>query len=415
MKRAISDYEAFLPLQRLVSGPFTNADDLPAVERFIRTLLLHDEMILETFPKVAYLDETGKFKKTNFIGTAHEASAFSFSADGFECLLTRLSLDVYVGKGADGFAMQFFTRSEGFPQMGTPLRMGRGEGTFVESKVLSDASRAAHIRGTQFDKEVSAAAAAIELTPGVIQLAARYAEHGGAAGYEAYLACIRRVLAVVVQGGSALLESEFGVLAITIVRRYPELLFQNLDEKWQQYARQVDEDGLRLLIPPVLGIVLTRCARRDAIPSVIKDLRDEWSGARQKVWNLLDTLRVCRTLGEAVEIRNELAEASRLFSPERTEIDTRPLRVFWEILAAAGAGAGVAQLSGGNPIIGAATNTLGQVARSVPTLAHEFGSALFGRGAFDFARRVRRAVSQVELDALPRLLSDAERQTLGFR
>jgi hypothetical protein len=39
---------------------------------------------------------------------------------------------------------------------------------------------------------------------------------------------------------------------------------------------------------------------------------------------------------------------------------------------------------------------------------------LFGRGAFDLARRVRREVSKIELDTLPRLLSDAERQALGF-
>jgi len=40
---------------------------------------------------------------------------------------------------------------------------------------------------------------------------------------------------------------------------------------------------------------------------------------------------------------------------------------------------------------------------------------LFGRGAFDLARRVRRAVSDAELGALPRLLSDAEKQKLEFK
>ena len=45
----------------------------------------------------------------------------------------------------------------------------------------------------------------------------------------------------------------------------------------------------------------------------------------------------------------------------------------------------------------------------------KFGPALFGRGAFDLARPVRREVSKIELDALPRLVTDAERQTLGFR
>src|SRR5206468_285852 len=107
------------------------------------------------------------------------------------------------------------------------------------------------------------------------------------------------------------------------------------------------------------------------------------------VWDLLDSLRTCRTIGEAREIENELLEASRLFSPDITDVDTRPIRVLWEIMASPVSGAATAQLSGGNPVMGAVTNAIGQVARSLPALAHEFGPAIFGRGAFDLARRVR--------------------------
>lgn len=35
--------------------------------------------------------------------------------------------------------------------------------------------------------------------------------------------------------------------------------------------------------------------------------------------------------------------------------------------------------------------------------------------AFDLARKVRRVVAQVKFDALPRLLTNAEQQKLGFR
>jgi hypothetical protein len=120
-------------------------------------------------------------------------------------------------------------------------------------------------------------------------------------------------------------------------------------------------------------------------------------------------------LGEALEIRKELADASQLFSSKSTELDSRPVRVLWEIIAAGAAGAGVAALSGGRPAIGAVTGAVTQSARNLPAFTHEFGAMLFGRGAFDLARRVRRAIPQVELDALPRFLSDAERQKLGFR
>jgi hypothetical protein len=63
---------------------------------------------------------------------------------------------------------------------------------------------------------------------------------------------------------------------------------------------------------------------------------------------MLDALRASRTLGEAMDIRRELAEASRMFSPQVTEVDTRPVHVLWEILAAASAGAATAHLSGGS-------------------------------------------------------------------
>jgi hypothetical protein len=71
-----------------------------------------------------------------------------------------------------------------------------------------------------------------------------------------------------------------------------------------------------------------------------------------------------------------------VFSPQVTEVDTRPVHVLWEILAAASAGAATAHLSGGSAEIGAAINTVGHIAR--------------------------------QLDALPTLLSSAERQKLGF-
>lgn len=147
--------------------------------------------------------------------------------------------------------------------------------------------------------------------------------------YWAYVEQLRRLLGIVKQGGSVLLCGEFGQQMIQTAERYPEELFRLLDADWQTYAHQVTQDGLDLLGPPVLGIVLTRCARRDAIPTVIRDLRDEWANARNKVWDLLDHLRRCRTLDEASEIRKELSEAPRLFSPNKTDADTRPVRVFW--------------------------------------------------------------------------------------
>jgi hypothetical protein len=352
-RTATCDPGSFYPLSRLVSGPLESLDDLNAVERLLRTVLLHDEITMETTP----LPDFGSAEPIDSEGNF------------------RLTISV-AATWPDLSGYRFFT-----------------ERSYIPSRDVE-----------------------MELSPTLLELAAQYANVGpGYTHFEDHVLFLKRVFAIVQEGGSALLCGQFGRAALSATQRYPESLFQNLDEDWQRYARQIETDGLGLLIPPVLGIVLTQCARRNAIPYVVQDLRNEWAEARRKVWNLLEAQKSCKTLGDAVLIRQELEDATRLFSPKKTDLDTRPVRVLWEILAAGAVGAGTGALSGGNPAIGAATNTLGQLARSLPAFTHEFGAMLFGRGAFDLARRVRRGASEIELGALPRLLSDAEKQKLGFK
>ena len=50
MRVAACDPSAFYPLRSLVAGPFRNLDDLPAIERFIRTVVLRDEIVMEVAP-----------------------------------------------------------------------------------------------------------------------------------------------------------------------------------------------------------------------------------------------------------------------------------------------------------------------------------------------------------------------------
>jgi hypothetical protein len=352
MKVAACDPEAFLPLRSLVSGPFKTVEDLAAIERFLRTVVLHDEIIMELAP-LPYDPESDP-----------EWAEEEEQAGG-------RTVATGVGPVLEGY--DFFTEHNRLPSVPD-----------------------------------------IELSQDLLQVAAQRANASqGSVYFDAHVDFLKRLLGTVENGGSALLASSFGRQAITTTRRYPELLFQHLDDQWQAYARRAEQDGLGVRVPPVLGIVLSRCRTRSAIPAVISDLRNEWSDARTKVWSLTDALRVCRTISEACEIRAELEHASRLFTPERTESDTRPIRILWEIVAAAGAGAIVGHLSGAHLLSGLAIGALSQ-SRSVGALLHEFGPIMFGRGAFDLARRVRGAVSQVELDALPRLLSEAEKRGLGF-
>jgi hypothetical protein len=187
---------------------------------------------------------------------------------------------------------------------------------------------------------------------------------------------------------------------------YPNNLFSQLDESWQLFAKKLARGGFNLRVPPVLGVVMTRAARRDAIPAVLLDLRNEWAIARDKLWQRIDALKHARTIEEGEGLLRELEAASALFSRQQTGYDTQPMRVFWDIAAATGAAVG----TGGSTAVAAA----GAGAKSLPGLLLDLGPALFGRGAFDLAKRVRREVGKVDPSVLQRLLSESEQKSFGM-
>jgi len=49
-RRAVCDPDAFLPLPDLVEGSLISWDLLKPLERFVRGIVLHDEMIMEYEP-----------------------------------------------------------------------------------------------------------------------------------------------------------------------------------------------------------------------------------------------------------------------------------------------------------------------------------------------------------------------------
>lgn len=370
------DAPAFHCIENLVCGPFKNATDLIAAEAFIRLAVLHDDIHLHNLPGPRFQSRHCADILRTIDPNFRNVSLYNYYATALSGTRPPLSPSLmnYAVEWSDGIRGNIFRHLEDM------------EAPFDDAEIQF---------WTGLDPRTPLALEDADKMPAFC------------AGM------VHELMWTIRDGGSALLETKFGAGLLKIAENRPEALFSPLDQSWESYARQIEHDGLGFLVPPLLAIVLTRCSRREAIPVVIRDLRLEWAEARRKVWALLEALRICRTLKEAIEIRSELTSASELMSQRETELDTRPVRILWEIVASSAAGAAIAGLSGARPAIGAVAGAATQAARNIPSFTHEFGRMLFGRGAFDLARRIRRELSKVELDALFRLLSEPEKEVLA--
>ena len=351
-RTAVFDPDAFYPFRALVKGPLTAVEELTAIEEFVRAYVLHDEMVMEMHP-------------------------FSSSAEDEE-------------EWTD----------EEIEAGGRMVIAGIGP-TTAEYNLFNESPR-------------PRLTSQIQLSPALESVAASYSNAGpGNIYYQAHLDLLKRVLETVRQGGSVVCRGAFIQEAIQTASAVPLDLFQNLDHDWKEFVETAKDSRFGPLVPPVLSIVLTRSAGRDKIPAVLRDLRDEWTEARSKVWDLADKLKSARTVQEARELERELKSASKYFSPVSQDRSSYPVQVLWELFVGTIGGAITATLIGGDPKVGAAGALVGQAIKTVQKDA-DFGRILFGRGAFDLAKRVRREIDRVELNALGTILSDSEKKALGF-
>ncbi len=348
---AVFDPEAFYPFRTLVGGPISSQADLESIEEFLRAIVLHDEMEMEVQP---------------------------LPFDGEEAEWT-----------------------EEEKQAGGRMVIAAIAPLIGEYNLFNDWTGPNRIPE-------------IQLSPALERLVRIHSEaEPGNIYYEAHLNFLKRILEKVQNGGSIVCKGSLVQEAVQTATAFPAELFQQLDQEWQQFGDRLTDSAFGPLVPPVLSIVLTRSASREKIPTILRDLRDEWAVARSKVWNLADALKTSRTVAEAKEIDRELSAASKYFSPFSEGHSSRPVQVLWELVVGAAGGAVTARLSGGDSKIGAATGLVGQALRLVQRDS-DFGRILFGRGAFDLAKRVRREIARVELDKLKGFLSDSEKSTLGL-
>jgi hypothetical protein len=94
--------------------------------------------------------------------------------------------------------------------------------------------------------------------------------------YASHLNYLQHLFGIVKEGGSILCEHPFPRAAINKATQFPAQLFESLDDDWKEYAQKIQSGRLGLVTPPLLSIVLNNCARRDAIPAVVNDLRRDW-------------------------------------------------------------------------------------------------------------------------------------------
>jgi len=366
---AVCDPPAFRPFTRLVEGPLTSPRDIEAAERFVRTAVLHDdlEMGLEPLPYPA--EDREKQQRDVRQKVAAAAAAGKTYAPGEPV----------------GIQVVFTETSLQEQKYGYGLFRGNLSGRIPPN---------------------------IDLSLIQLQVVSTFSQSKeGEPCYISHLRYLQHLFGVVKAGGSILCEHPFARTAIERATQFPVSLFGRLDADWKDYARRVQEGQLGFLLPPILSIVLNNCARRDAIPAVVLDLRESWAAPRRRVWKLVDKQKRARTLREFNDINDEFAEASKEFAPAHEPGKSSPFRMLWDIFGAAAGGAITAKLAGGDAKIGALTKAIPQMITSAFSV-----DDFFGRGAFDLARRVSEATALVRPmpELLSRFLTTSEKRALGY-
>lgn len=349
---AIFDPHAFYPFRRLVQGGLHNSNELQDIERFVRAIVLHDKMSMILEPW-PYDPLADEEMSTNEPGARN----------------------IIVGMG--------------------PV-LSNYEGLLSIAKNLKPIS----------EEEVSST---------LRDIAAEFSNaRPGNLYYNAHIEFVGKILAVSKDGGSIICEGRFSRALELRAGKYPEKLFQVLDKDWQEYAMATEEGRIGVKIPPILNIILTNCKKREDIPHRLKLLREDWTNDRKKLWRLLGELRNAQTLKEAHRIQHELAEASKDFSPLSQQTEFSPVRMLWDVFAETG-GAIDSALAGGDPAIGAVAAAGRKVLTNLAQSGKQFGKLLFGRGAFDLARRIRKEVMYSSpKNTLSRLLTQSEKDALGL-
>lgn len=354
---AVFDPDAFYPFRSLVNGPLNALEQLDGVERFVRAAVLHDEMamVMEPSPDPGLSEE----EHTELLGQESR-------------------IIIAIG-----------------PWLGPYRPLLRS----IEELDLPQAD--------------------IELSPTLIRVCEQAAgiNKPGNIYYDAHVRFVRDVLGVVDRGGSALLAGRIGAQpGFLNSSRYPAAFFRALDRDWQTIVKEITDGSFGPPLPPLLAILLRRVKTREEIIPELLSLREEWTQARRKMWDIIQRMRTAETIAAVADLRADMEEAAKQMVPS-SEGPT-PLRAIWDVTAAGAIGGYmIASATGQEPYLGATAGVIATALGSV--VAHTFDPMRrkLGIGAFDLARRIRIEVSALDAETpklLTRLLTDAERAKLGL-
>jgi hypothetical protein len=356
MSLALCNPDAFYPFRSLVPGRLSDLADLPRIERFVRSVVLHDDMkmLMEPWPD---MDKD------------HEWTAEEIAAGGRNVIV---AIGPVIGEYERHHLLQYESLLHAVTR---------------EDVDISDELR---------------------------QLAQDRAMADRGPYFNTYLQFARIILSTVAAGGSIVCENSFADEVIDLASQIPEGLFANLDREWTQLVRSVDGGEIGLVVPPFLAILLNRCPRRDAILNVLEDMKNEFREPREKMWNLIQTFKCARTIVEANDVRRELQRAGELMSPTKEWPPFCPVRTLWKVFTCGLGGAAVGGLAG-HPLAGAAAAVVAHVAGAIGDAVPEF-RIIFRRGAFDVARRINRDMRTVPRmpELLRSILTHAEQTRLGL-
>jgi hypothetical protein len=100
-----------------------------------------------------------------------------------------------------------------------------------------------------------------------------------------------------------------------IFSKWPMHLFESLGRQFGEESRLIRGLGLGVTLPPVTALVLSRAKKRDDIPDVLFELRDEYKTSRDTLWEMLDKMWHTKTFLQQTKILRTLTDAADSIFP----------------------------------------------------------------------------------------------------